>query len=86
AYRVAAVFYIIAVMMSLIPFLLLKDTSYYGNMIYLALVGVTDILFLATAATLIVKRSPPTALFRKTTLVAIVFGLLAFLQGAFLQG
>jgi geranylgeranylglycerol-phosphate geranylgeranyltransferase len=86
AYRVAAVFYIIAVMMSFIPFFLLKDTAYYGNTVYLALVGVTDILFLITAATLIVKRSPPTALFRKTTLVAIVFGLLAFLQGAFLQG
>ena len=86
AYRVAAVFYIIAVIMSLIPFFLLKDTAYYGNMVYLALVGVTDILFLITAATLLVKSSPPTALFRKTTLVAIVFGLLAFLQGAFLQG
>lgn len=86
AYRVAAVFYIIAVMMSLIPFLLLKDTSYYGNMVYLALIGVTDALFLATAAILLVKISPPVALFRKTTLVAIVFGLLAFLQGAFLQG
>ncbi len=86
AYRVASVFYIIAVIMSLIPFFLLKDTSYYGNMVYLALVGVADVLFLITAATLTVKRSPPTALFRKITLVAIVFGLLAFLQGAFLQG
>lgn len=86
AYRVASVFYIIAVMMSLIPFFLLKDTAYYGNMVYLALIGVTDALFLATAAILLVKSSPPTALFRKTTLVAIVFGLLAFLQGAFLQG
>ncbi|GAI02972.1 unnamed protein product [marine sediment metagenome] len=72
--------------MSLIPFFLLKDTAYYGNMVYLALIGVTDALFLATAAILLVKISPPVALFRKTTLVAIVFGLLAFLQGAFLQG
>ena len=82
AYRVAAFFYIISVVMSFVPFFLLKDTTYYQNMIYLAFVGLTDIIFLITAIALLVKTSPPVTLYRKTTLVAMVFGLFAFLLGA----
>lgn len=82
AYRVTAVFYVIAVVMSFIPFFLLKGTSYYGNFFYFSIVGVTDVMFLIMAATLMAKSNPPVVLYRKMTLAAMALGLLAFLAGS----
>lgn len=86
AYRIAAFFYLAAITLSFFPYFLLNETSYHGNMVYLALILLTDILFLLIAYDLIVKSNPPVERYRKMTLVAMVFGLLAFLGGAFLQG
>lgn len=83
ACRVAAVFYVIAVIMSFIPFLYLEGTPYLGNLLYLFIIGVTDAMFLTMSASLLAKSEPPVALYRKMTLVAMALGLLAFLVGAF---
>lgn len=85
AHKVTAVFYIIAVILSFMPFFLLKGTSYYGNFFYLSIVGMTDVMFLIMAATLMAKSNPPVALYRKTTLVAMALGLIAFLAGSLLH-
>ncbi|HID25627.1 MAG TPA: prenyltransferase [Thermoplasmata archaeon] len=86
AYRIVAFFYLAAVALSFFPYFLLNGTSYHGNMVYLALILLTDTLFLLIVCDLIVKSNPPVGRYRKLTLVAMVFGLLAFLGGAFLQG
>jgi len=83
ACRVAAIFYIIAVVASFIPFSLPEFTSYYRNFFYFFLVGVTDVIFIIMAATLIVGENPPLEKYRRSTLIAMVIGLLAFLIGAF---
>ncbi|MBC7219702.1 MAG: UbiA family prenyltransferase [Hadesarchaea archaeon] len=82
ACRVAAVFYLIAVALSFVPFTL-QSTSYYGNFFYLSLVCLTDIFFSYIAVAISFRKNPPLARYRKMTLVAMVIGLLAFLIGAF---
>ena len=83
ACKVTALFYVIAVIMSFIPFLYLEGTPYHGNLLYLFIVGVTDAMFLVMSAALLTKSEPPAALYRKMTLLAMALGLLAFLFGAF---
>ncbi|MEM3421286.1 MAG: UbiA family prenyltransferase [Candidatus Hadarchaeum sp.] len=82
ACRIAAVFYLIAVALSFVPFWL-KSTSYYGNFLYLFLVCLTDIFFIYIAAAIAFRKNPPLARYRKMTLVSMIIGLLAFLIGAF---
>ncbi len=81
--RVAALFYLIAVATSFVPFFLLSGTSYHMNLIYLFIVGLTDAMFLTMSAVLVAKAEPPLSLYRKLTLLAMAVGLLAFLVGAF---
>jgi len=75
----AAFFYIIAIVLSFLPFFLESFEIYYLNYYYLALVFITDIMLLTTSIHLIVKKKPYLKLYRKYTLVAIFIGLLAFL-------
>lgn len=75
----AAFFYIIAIALSFLPFFMKKFEIYYLNYYYLALVFITDTMFLSTSVHLIVKKKPHLKLYRKFTLIAIFIGLLAFL-------
>jgi len=76
---VAALFYLIAVVLSFLPFFMERFEIYYLNYYYLALVFLTDTMLLSTSIHLIVKKKPHLKLYRKFTLIAIFFGLLAFL-------
>ncbi|MEM4201759.1 MAG: UbiA family prenyltransferase [Candidatus Hadarchaeum sp.] len=82
ACRLAAIFYLVAVALSFIPFWL-ESTSYYGNFLYLFLVSLTDIFFIYIAAAIAFRKNPPLARYRKMTLVSMIIGLIAFLIGAF---
>jgi len=83
ACRVAALFYVVAVVMSFVPFFLLSGTTYHGNLPYLFIVGLADAMFLTMSVALMVKAKPPLSLYRKMTLIAMAVGLLAFMVGAF---
>ncbi len=76
---IAAVFYIIAIAFSFLPFFMEKFEIYYLNSYYLALIFITDTMLLTTAIHLIVKKKPHLILYRKFTLIAIFMGLIAFL-------
>lgn len=82
---VAALFYMVAIVLSFIPFFIEKFGIYYMNYSYLAIVLITDTMLLSTSFILIFKKKPPMKLYRKLTLIAIFIGLLAFLIGAFSQ-
>jgi len=76
---VAAFFYIIAVVLSFIPFFNEKFELYYLNYYYLAIVIITDIILLIASIQLIFKKDPRLVIFRRLTFYAIFIGLLAFL-------
>jgi 4-hydroxybenzoate polyprenyltransferase len=76
---VAAFFYIIAIVISFLPFFMERFEIYYLNIYYLALVFITDTMLLSTSIHLIIKKKPHLRIYRKFTLIAIFFGLLAFL-------
>ena len=75
----AALFYIIAIALSFLPFFLERFEIYYLNYYYLAIVLVTDTMLLSTSFHLIFKKIPQLKLYRKFTLLAIFIGLIAFL-------
>ena len=77
-------FYIIAVCLSILPFLYIQFGVYHMNLIYLILVGVTDGIFILTAVQLIANKKINMAKYRKITLVGLFFGLIAFFLGAFI--
>jgi len=79
----SAAFYIIAIALSFFPFFMKSFGFYYQNMYYLSFVFVTDILLLSTSLQLFFKKQVDMKFYRAFTLVAIFFGLLAFLIGAF---
>ena len=82
---VAALFYIIAIALSFFPFFVRGYSVYYQNMYYFSLVLITDILLLSTALQLLFNKQVNLKFYRHFTLVAIFFGLLAFLIGAFIR-
>ncbi|MGC9554986.1 MAG: UbiA family prenyltransferase [Thermoplasmatota archaeon] len=82
---IAFCFYLTAVALSLVPFALHVDDAYYRDYVYLAVVLVTDVMLVYTAALSVIRldtehlnRS------RKISLAAIFIGLLAFMVGAFI--
>ncbi len=79
----AAAFYIIAIALSFFPFFMKSFDFYYQNMYYLSFVLVTDTMLLSTSLQLIFKKQVDMKFYRMFTLVAIFFGLLAFLVGVF---
>ena len=79
----SSLFYIIAVVISLFPFFIDSYGIYYQNMYYLTFVLITDVMLLSTSLKLIFKRNTDMKFHRIFTLVAIFFGLIAFLLGAF---
>jgi geranylgeranylglycerol-phosphate geranylgeranyltransferase len=83
---IAAVFYLIAVGLSFVPFFFQGYGVYYQNIAYIILVFITDTMLLAASLQLIIKKKPNMRFYRKYTLVALFVGLLAFLVGAFIGG
>lgn len=83
---IAAVFYLIAIGLSFIPYFMQGYGGYYLNIFYFILVFITDTMLLSTALQLLIKKKPNMKFYRKYTLVAIFFGLVAFLVGAFMGG
>jgi len=84
----AALFYIIAIALSFLPFFMKNfdfnlQNFYYQNMYYLSFVFITDIMLLSTSLQLIFKKQVDMKFYRMFTLVAIFFGLVAFLVGVF---
>ena len=80
----AAFFFIIAIVLSFLPFFMSQYGVYHLNYYYLFLVLITDTMLLTTSFQLIFKKKPYMKLYRKFTLTAIFIGLLAFLIGVFL--
>jgi len=80
---VAACFYIVAVILSLLPFFMIRFEMYYYNYYYLFVVLITDIILIVISLQLFFKKDINMKLHRKTTLIAIFIGLIAFLLGAF---
>jgi len=72
-------FFIAAIVLSLLPFFDVKFKLYYLNYYYLALVMITDTMLLSTSLHLIFKKDPHLGIYRKFTFYAIFIGLLAFL-------
>jgi len=83
---IAAVFYILAIALSFMPFFLKGFGVYYQNITYFILIFITDTMLLSTSLQLVIKKQPNMKFHRKYTLVAIFIGLLAFLMGAFIGG
>ena len=81
---VAAIFFIIAIFFSFIPFFVKAFDIYYLNYTYLGLVFITDTMLLSTSIQLIIKKKPHLKLYRKFSLFALLIGLLAFLVAIFL--
>jgi len=75
----AAFFYIIAVVLSFLPFFMEKYELYYLNYHYLAIVLIADTMLLSTSLHLIFKKKPHLKIYRRFTFIAIFIGLLAFL-------
>lgn len=76
---VAAIFYIIAIVISFLPFFMKTFEIYYLNYSYLSLVFITDTMLLSTSIHLFIKKEPRLNIYRKFTLLAIFIGLFAFL-------
>jgi geranylgeranylglycerol-phosphate geranylgeranyltransferase len=80
---VASFFYLIAILLSFIPFIFENFTFYYNNFVYLILVIITDIMLTLTVIKLIFDKNVDMKFYRKFTLIALFIGLLAFLIGVF---
>ena len=82
---ISAFFYIIAIVLSFIPFFISRYDVYYQNYYYLSFVIVTDIILISTSLQLIFNKQIDMRFYRKFTLIAIFFGLIAFLVGVFIR-
>jgi geranylgeranylglycerol-phosphate geranylgeranyltransferase len=82
--RIASLFYLIAVLLSLLPFLQSIYTVYYTNYVYLGFVLLTDFLLVLTIGQLLFNQDIDMAKYRKITLLAIFVGLVSFFLGAFI--
>jgi geranylgeranylglycerol-phosphate geranylgeranyltransferase len=80
---IAALFYMIAILLSFLPFIIEIFGFYYLNYYYLAVVLITDIMLFMTVIKLIFDKDIKMKYYRKFTLIALFIGLLAFLIGAF---
>ena len=84
ANTVAAIFYIVAVTLSFVPFAISIDAAYHFDPVYLAIVLVTDAMLAYVAARLLITTDTRHLdRLRRLSLLAIFIGLMAFLAGAF---
>ncbi|UCB58151.1 MAG: UbiA family prenyltransferase [Thermoplasmatales archaeon] len=82
---IAAIFYILAIVLSLIPFFRAEYDIYFLNYAYFYPVFFCDIMLLSTALHLIFKKKPNMNLYRKLSLFAIFIGLISFLIGSLIR-
>lgn len=80
---ISALFYIFAIFLSFLPFIIEIFDFYYLNYYYLTVVLITDIMLFITVIKLIFDKDIKMKYYRKFTLIALFIGLLAFLIGAF---
>lgn len=83
ANALAAVFYVVAVALSFLPFSMGLFGRYAGNYVYLGFIVVTDLILLGVVWQLVRSKKADYPRLRKWSLVALLFGLLGFLIGAF---
>ncbi len=81
----ASFFYIIAIVLSFIPFIFDDFSIYYRNIYYILIIILTDVMLMITALQLLFNRDINLKIYRKTTLVAIFIGLVGFLVGALIS-
>jgi geranylgeranylglycerol-phosphate geranylgeranyltransferase len=81
---IAGIFYIIAIILSFLPFLIDTFTIYHHNILYLFIILITDIILLFISLQLVFNKEPNIKFYRKISLVAIFIGLLAFLISSFI--
>ena len=80
---IASIFFILSVALSIIPFFINIDKSYYHDLIYIAIVMIADAILVYISITIIKDVGKDyMSKCRKLTLVAILIGLIAFLIGA----
>lgn len=84
ANALAANFYVVAVALSVIPFLSASYELYHMNFYYLVPVVATDAMLLYCSVALVASKRPDMRALRAATLAALFAGLMAFLLGAFL--
>jgi geranylgeranylglycerol-phosphate geranylgeranyltransferase len=80
---IASLFYIIAIVLSFLPFIFKNYGFYFNNYFYLVVVLITDVMLFWTAFKLIFDQDIDLKYYRKFTLMALFMGLIAFLVGAF---
>ena len=79
---IAAIFYLMAIILSFIPFIYENFNIYHRNIYYISIIIITDVMLLITALKLITDKKLNLKSYRKLTLVAIFVGLVGFLVGA----
>jgi len=79
---VAALFYLIAIVLSFIPFIFETFGIYYRNIYYIVIIIITDVILMLTSMQLIFNKDINLKKYRKVTLLAIFIGLIGFLLGA----
>jgi len=80
---IASIFFILSVALSIIPFFINIDKSYYHDLIYIVIVMIADAILVYISITIIKNVGKDyMSKCRKLTLVAILIGLIAFLIGA----
>ena len=82
---IAAIFYILAIVLSFIPFFRAEYDIFFQNYAYFYPVFLCDVMLLSTALHLIFKKKPHMKLYRKISLIAIFIGLLSFLIGSLIR-
>lgn len=78
----ASFFYLLAVLLSLVPFFMERFDVYYQNFYYMVFIIITDIMLLVTCVKLVSKKKIKMEFYRKLSLLAIFIGLIGFLVGA----
>jgi len=82
--KLAVLFYLTAVILSIIPFIMNIDEIFFYNLKYLVIVAISDALFIYICLRMLFKSDMRDLEFeRRYSLVAMSIGLLAFLVGAF---
>jgi geranylgeranylglycerol-phosphate geranylgeranyltransferase len=81
--RIASFFYLVAVVLSFLPFFHPIYSVYYNNYVYLGIVFLTDFILVYTSAQLLFNQGIDMAKYRKVTLLGIFVGLLSFFFRSF---
>ncbi|MEF8879128.1 MAG: UbiA family prenyltransferase [Candidatus Thermoplasmatota archaeon] len=81
----ASFFYIIAVVLSFIPFIVSLFSVYHRNLYYIAFIIITDVMLVLVVSQLLLNRKNDMGFYRKLSLVALFVGLIGFLIPTLMQ-